>query len=253
MTQQIRRAVFKLGSEVVTNNQGVDVERIISHAGRIITFCDAENLAELIVSSGSVRAGRAEAPHIKDDQVLAGLGSAGVVMAWKSAAALFDRLASQATATDYEMMDTEERGTFRTALIKDLDLGIIPIFNTNDKMNDEELPKRPWGGENDGPAAHIAILIEADLLFLLTTGDGLFDDGGNTIREVPYDPEIRQRTLSMLETRGKKTQGIYRKAEAGFEATDAGVHVYIADADDDLHQIIAGNRGTYLAPKPQDM
>ena len=248
-----KRAVFKFGSDVVTNEQGIDQVRVDSHAARILQYTEDHNISELIVSSGSVKTGRAEAPEIDDDQVLAGLGAAAVFMAWKQASKPLGRRASMVTATDYQISDPGEGSAFRKALLKDLNLGIIPIFNTNDKLNEEELQKRPWKGENDGPAAHIAILIGADALFLMTEKNGLFNDDGDTINTVAYDLEVRRETLDMVLKRGPEFQGIAAKVKAGFEATDHGIEVFIAGADESFHDIVAGNSGTRLAPKPQDM
>ena len=52
--------------------------------------------------------------------------------------------------------------------------GIIPIVNENDTVSVEELKF----GDNDILSVHMARLVEADALFILTSVDGLYPPGG---------------------------------------------------------------------------
>jgi glutamate 5-kinase len=239
-------AVFKYGSETVANEKGIN-QRLINKYAKDLSKLE---YGLIVVTSGAVLAGRAEAPSIDDDQVLAGLGSADVVMAWKRAFRQCDRLAGQVLATDHEISDLSEGGTLRNALTKDLIAGVVPIFNTNDKLNAAELAKRPWRGENDGPAAHIALLTGATKLCLMTKHNGVFDDKGDTISLVPYEKAAHKNILDMVAHRGPKGQGIYAKVKAAIEAAEGGVDAYIAGASEDIRAVLSGKTGTHFAAKP---
>lgn len=238
--------VFKYGSETVANKLGMDQARVNHYADQLYQL----EGGLIIVSSGAVKIGRAEAPGITDDQVLAGLGSAGVVLAWKKAFHRYGRLAGQVLATDSNMNDPSEGNTLRVALMKDAVAGVIPIVNTNDKLNEAELHLRLFKGENDGPAAHIAVLIGARRLNLMTQRNGLFNDNGDTIATVPYDPDYHETLLNMVELRGSKQQGIYAKTKAAITAAQAGIAACIAGADQDIERVLANETGTYFEPKP---
>lgn len=238
--------IFKYGSETVANERGIDQVRIDSYA---MQHCQLSG-GLIIVTSGAVMIGRAEAPHIDDDQVLAGIGSAGIVVAWKQAFAKHDRIAGQVLATDDEMSNPGEGSTLRTALYKDIHYGVVPIINTNDKLNIAELAKRHFKGENDGPAAHIAVMMRAKRLGLMTRQNGLFDDQKEIITRVPYNKQAHRSILTMIESRGSKWQRIYAKVMAAISAADGGVAVHIAGANQDIEQVINGKTGTYFEPKP---
>lgn len=245
MTKMVEN-VFKFGSETVANEMGIDQDKVNMYAEQLSSLAGGL----IVVTSGAVKIGRAEAPHITDDQVLAGLGSAGVVMAWKQAFRQHGRLAGQVLATDAEMSDPSEGSTLLTALTKDVASRVVPILNTNDKLNVAELSKRHFKGENDGPAAHIAVMMGAGCLTLMTGRNGLFDDNSKPIQSVQFDPEYHRHLLAMVESRGSKGQGIYAKLTAAINAVNGGVAVHIAGADQEIERILASETGTYFEPKP---
>ena len=200
----------------------------------------------IVVTSGAVMAGKADAPHITDDQALAGIGSSTIVEAWKRAFRRFGITVSQVLATDYEISDVYEGGNLRKGLLKDVSLGIVPVFNTNDKLNTEEVKKRLWKGDNDGPASHIAVFMGASALCLMTKKNGLFDDDGETINIIPYDPTAHESVNKMIESRGSSVQGIAAKIKAAINAAHYGVEAYIAGADENIQEVLAGQTGTHI-------
>jgi len=238
--------VIKHGSETLTNEIGIDQTRVDWFAQQYSQLAGGL----VIVSSGAVRIGKAEAPEIDDDQVLAGLGSAGVVIAWKEAFKKQGRYAGQILATDREMRDPVEGNTLVAAIHKDVKNRVIPILNTNDKLNVSELAKRPFKGENDRPAAHISIMVKARRLTLITKDNGLFDDKGEVISYVPFDRREHKRIKAMISKRGSKGQGIWTKVTAAIWAAENGVEGRIAGRDEEIAAVLANETGTYFEPKP---
>ena len=57
---------------------------------------------------------------------------------------------------------------------------VVPIINENDSVAVEELNF----GDNDRLSAEVALLVGADLLFLLTSVDGVLDGAGQRVTEV---------------------------------------------------------------------
>ncbi len=238
--------VVKCGSETVADAPGVNQEKLNGHARRLVRH--ASGL--IIVSSGSVMAGRAEAPEIEDEQILAGLGSANIVMGWKKALGEFGIRASQVPVTDHEIEDPEEGSTLKQALKNDIAAGIVPIVNTNDKLSHVELEKRRWGGENDGLAAHIGILMRAQAVFFMTNDvEGLMYEG-RIIGEIPYSEVAQARALAVVNDSGSRGKGGMRsKLRAAFEVADEGIDAYIAQADCPIEAVEAGRTGTYVVAK----
>lgn len=237
--------VAKYGSETVADEiNGIFHNKLDQYTGGLSEL----DSGLIVATSGAVMAGKAEAPHITDDQQLAGIGSATIVEAWKRAFRRYGVIASQVLATDHEISDRYEGGSLRNALRNAVELGIVPIFNTNDILNVEELLKRPWQGDNDGPASHIAVFMGASALCLMTKRNGLFDDTGETIRQVPYDPAVHESVTKMVELRGDK--GIIYKVGAAINAARGGVDAYIAGADKNIQEVLAGQTGTHIVANP---
>lgn len=238
--------VVKYGSETVADAPGVNQERLGQHAGRLSRLPDGL----IVVSSGSVMAGKAEAPEIDDEQVLAGLGSAEIVMGWKKALGEFGIRASQVLVTDHEIEDPTEGSVLRQALKKDINRGIVPIVNTNDKMSYTELEKRRWNGENDGLAVHIAILMQASTVFFMTNNvEGLMYEG-KTIGEIPFNTLAHARSKGAIEeSQGNGKGGMQSKLVAAIDAASFGIEAYIAQADISFDAILDGTTGTHIIAK----
>jgi len=232
--------VVKYGSKTVADKPGVDQNRLNAYTEQLRNV----SAGLIVVTSGAVMAGKAEAPEIEDDQVLAGIGSASIVMGWKKAFGRFGIYASQVLATDHEIDDPQEGDTLHGALLKNLSCGVVPIVNTNDQLSFEELEKRRWDGENDQLAAHIAVLMGAGAICLMTNSNGLFADGGNTISRIT--PSEQNEALALARQRGTGRQGIPTKVEAAITAANAGIDAYIAGAGEDIQKILAGQTGTHF-------
>ena len=90
----------------------------------------------------------------------------------------YGQIASQVLLTK-DVIEDEQRkinavNTFNTLFR----YGSIPIVNENDTVATEEIEF----GDNDTLSAIVAVLINADLLILLSDIDGLYDKNRNTTR-----------------------------------------------------------------------
>lgn len=238
--------VVKCGSETVADAPGVNQERLDGYAGQLWEL--AGRL--IVVSSGSVMAGKAEAPEIEDEQILAGLGSANIVMGWKQAFGKFGIRASQVPVTDHEIDDPQEGATLKEALRNDLKAGIVPIINTNDKLSHTELKRRRWNGENDGLAAHVGMLMRArNVIFMTKNVEGLLHEEG-LVSEVLCSTASHAHARSVVDdSRGKSRGGMESKVNAAIELTNAGIEAYIAQAGQPIEDILSNQVGTHFVAK----
>jgi glutamate 5-kinase len=120
---------------------------------------------------------------------------------------------------------------------------IIPIINENDSVAVEELNF----GDNDRLSAEVAILVDADLLVILTSVDGLQNADGEVV------PLVRDFTEVAGLVRSDKghvsTGGMVTKLQAAQLAVKAGIPVNIASGRKAglLYAIVAGKRtGTFF-------
>ncbi len=105
-----------------------------------------------------------------------------------------------------------------------LELKCVPIINENDTVATEEIKF----GDNDKLSALVSILVDADLLIILSDVDGLLDKNKKVIRSVgKITPAIK----SLACPTSKKTcvGGMITKIQAASIAVDSGIPCVIAN------------------------
>ena len=180
-----KRAVFKLGTNIVTRDSGaLDVETITDLV-RQIAVAHGSGLEIVIASSGAVGAGmdtlinrspqsraRLRRRNVTARQAAAAIGQVDVIALYKSLFGAFGIDVAQ-TLLSRSVLNQREgylnvRGTMETLL----EAGIVPIVNENDVVAVEEIVGATYG-DNDRLSAMLANVLDADLLVLLGEMDGL--------------------------------------------------------------------------------
>ena len=171
-----KRVVVKLGSSLVTNDgRGIDHAAVARWAGEIAQM-KRGGRDVVLVSSGAIaegmrRLGWPRRPRaIHELQAAAAVGQMGLVQAYEVAFAKFGLHTAQVLLTHDDLADRRRYLNARTTLITLLGLGVIPIINENDTVTTDEIRF----GDNDTLGALVTILIESDVLVLLTDQQGLF-------------------------------------------------------------------------------
>ncbi len=260
MSKKKPLVVVKYGSSSVTNEFGMDHGRLHEHVHRLKKI--HENFGLVVVSSGSVAVGnalwdeartnrRARRPSL---QSVATLGSGRAFTAWQAAFDKRNMLAGQILVTHRELQDPKELPVLQQTLCTNLGADIVSVVNENDALSDEELARLTYGGDNDGLAAHIAKILRAKKLVILTDEDGLLDDDGRLVGRLTASQEDKQRALSYVNNIEnavpvKGRGGMRTKIEAGYDVVFDGIDAHIASADADLKRVIAGSEGTYIVAK----
>ena len=155
------------------------------------------------------------------------------------------------TRSDFE---NEERHTnLHNSFMKLFEYGAIPIVNENDSIAVEEIVF----GDNDSLSAHIAKIVDADLLIILTDIDGLFnanpreDENAVLIHSVD---EITDDILALAGGSGttRGTGGMITKLHAAQIATEAGIDTVVMNGSDpeDIYKLLDGRQiGTLFKAK----
>ena len=131
-------------------------------------------------------------------------------------------------------------------------MGIIPIINENDTVSYDEIEI----GDNDTLSAVVADLVDADLLVLFSDIDGLYDGDPRTNKDAKLLPVVFDidSVRAMAGGAGTKrgTGGMVTKLEAAERATNAGIHMIIANGNniDGIYDILEGKlMGTLFVSK----
>ncbi len=266
-----RRIVVKLGTRVITHD-GTELA-----LGRLHTI--VETLARLrkrgfeviLVSSGAVglgvRAlGLGERPRsLGLRQACAAVGQGHLMALYTQAFAQLDIVAAQVLLTQDDLGDPDRALCLRTTLMRLLELGTVPVLNENDSVSVRELveirvadgspaPEIAFG-DNDGLSAHVAVVMDADALILLTDVDGLLTADPAVDPRTERIPELRAVDDACLERTGGAsvggTGGMASKLAAARVATATGILTVIAAGNmpDVLTRILAGEDvGTLILP-----
>jgi glutamate 5-kinase len=239
LLRRARRAVVKVGSNVLAGPAGLRRERIRALAAEIDVLLDAGRQI-VVVTSGAVAAGTARlgqarrAARIEWRQAAAAVGQIGLMAAYERAFATHERQVAQILLTHADLADRRRYLNARHTLRTLLDLGVVPIVNENDTVAVEELKF----GDNDDLSALTASLIEADLLVILSDVDGLYtrdprlDPSATPVRVARADDPAVLAVAGPSQS-GVGTGGMASKVAAARKAAAAGIPTLVADGTRD--------------------
>ena len=257
-----RRIVAKLGTSLLTGGgEQLDRARIGAIVEQVARLHKA-GIELIIVTSGAVAAGRSRlfgsegshAPQLRPEpaegahpervksstrvrrdipfrQVLASIGQSQLMQAYDGLLAAHGVVTAQALLTRRDLADRLGYLNARNTLLALLQFKVVPIVNENDAVGVEELAESRIG-ENDTLAALTANLVDADLLVLLMTRDGLFtadpqrDPAATLVRRVDRIDARVDAYAGGGEDQG--TGGMVTKLRATRLATAGGTDVVMA-------------------------
>ncbi len=226
-----KRIVLKVGSALIAPSaEGCSTRYLLSIA-RFIAECRAVGTEVVLVSSGSVAAGRNAIGYkqlplpINIKQAMAAVGQSRMMACW---AQLFDFDCAQILLTHDDLKDRRRYlnidNTLRTLLANQ----VLPIVNENDTVATAELKV----GDNDNLAAMVAIVADADALLICSDIDGLYTANPRTTPDAQLIPQVATITAEIYAMAGGShhaigTGGMTTKIQAADKATAAGIDTLI--------------------------
>ncbi len=168
--------VVKVGTNVLTDDQGLLEERILEHLVGQIAEIHKEGYQVVFVSSGAVGAGLSliqpkTRNRVESRQVLASVGQPILIEKYRQKFAGYDLAVGQVLATKDDFRDRHHYLNMRNCITALLKEGVVPIINENDVTAIEEL----MFTDNDDLAGLVASMMGANKLVILTSVDGLMD------------------------------------------------------------------------------
>ena len=254
-----RRVVLKVGSALIApDNQGCS-EQYLRPIADFIRQCRLLDLEVILVSSGSVAAGRHhfnfqhQRVPLALKRAMAAVGQNQLMNFWSRC---FDFPCAQVLLTHGDLSDRVRHVNIKNTLRRLLDHQVLPIVNENDTIATAELKV----GDNDNLAAMVATVANADALIICSDVAGLYTADPNKDPQACLIPEVRkidQRIYDLAGGASSKvgTGGMYTKIEAAEKAAAHGIDTVIIDGHkpDGFQCILAGkNPGTifYGQAKP---
>ena len=252
-----KRVVVKIGSNVLTENDGLNVKVIRSITGQICRLIDAGREVILVSSgamaSGVKKVGLTKRPdELPKRQAVAAVGQAGLIREYEKAFGRHHKKVAQILLTSEDLSNRKRYLNARNTMVTLLSWQVVPIINENDTVSVEEIQF----GDNDNLAAMITLLMDADILINLTDIEGLFDKDPRIHQDaelIPIVTAINKNTEQYAsEIAGALgTGGMMSKIRAARKVVSAGVPMVIAKGDtpDILAKIFSDNaRGTFFVP-----
>ena len=226
----MKKIVVKIGSGVLTDENGFLDEKIIAGiADQIKTARDSKKQI-LLVTSGAIAAGMAALKTkkrpvcISDLQAIASIGQTLLMDTYNRYFKEKQIVSGQILVTQDDFDDRRRYLNIKYTIDTLLAHGAIPIINENDTISTEEIKC----GDNDRLSALVADMVGAEQLIILSNVDGLMDKSGKLVKCVAsIDKAIKEMSLDKKSCSG--TGGMVTKIEAVEFCTNSGIECFIAN------------------------
>lgn len=239
MAFNYHRIVVKIGSNVLTQKDGLPDLKRIGHLVEQMASIKKQGKEVILVSSGAVASGRSmitvseKSDAVAARQLLASIGQVKLINTYSSLFSAFDMLCSQILVTKEDFRDRLHYLNMRNCLEVLLQHQVIPVVNENDVVSVTEL----MFTDNDELAGLIASMLNAQALIVLTNVDGIYDGdpklpGSKVIEEI----DNSSLDLSAFVSSGRSQfgrGGMITKSTMSQKVAQLGIAVHIANGTRD--------------------
>lgn len=251
-----KRVVIKVGSALVSPDGSGCSGKYIEQIAHFVTQYQKQGKEVILVSSGSVSAGRdvihhgSPNPSISVKQAMASVGQMKMMANWQQ---YFSAPCSQILITHADIRSRQRYINIKNTLRVLLKNGVIPIVNENDTVAVEELKV----GDNDNLAALVALVSDSDCLIILSDIDGVYNKDPRVHADAVMIKEIAAVTPEIYAMAGATnnhiaTGGMKTKIQAADKAVENGIETYILNGHKAsvFEQMLKGeNPGTRFVAK----
>ena len=234
--ESTRRIVVKVGSSVLSNGDGVYTPRVSHLATTLSTLQKTE---VVLVTSGAVAAGMGalnmkQRPRtIPAKQAAAAIGQITLMALYEECFSQHAIRVAQILLTHDDLANRRRYLNAKHTLLTLIESGVVPIVNENDTVAVEEIQF----GDNDNLSAQVAVLVEADLLVMLSDVAGLYETDPRLDQQAKRIPLVEQFDAQLLKRCGAAGPlgrgGMTSKIEAAQKAALSGIPSLLIDGRSD--------------------
>jgi len=248
----IKKIVVKISSNLLNPDNNIDIVEKIT---KEISELKIKGYQIIIVTSGAVMHGvkkinLTEKPSsIPLLQSCAAMGQIDLMQRYKTEFEKYNMIPAQILVSTDDFNNRKRYLNLINTVNTLLNLTAIPIFNENDSINIEELKF----GDNDHLSALITLMMDFDMLILLTDVDGLYDKDPRENKDAQLIKCINKLDDSCLRSINSKVSkfssgGMKAKIESSKKVANAGIDVFIGNGFNvKLENIINyKENGTYI-------
>lgn len=249
--KDIKRIVVKVGTSTLTYDTGKINLRRMSKLAQVLSDLKNAGIEIALVTSGAIgvgvgKLGLKERPHdTPGRQAAATVGQCELMFLYDKFFGEYGNITGQLLVTKDDFDDKERHRNLHNSFMKLFEYGAIPVINENDSVAVDEIVF----GDNDSLSAHVAKIVDADLLIILTDIDGLFSanprEDENAVLIHCVDA-ITDETLALAGGSGtsRGTGGMVTKLHAAQIATEAGIDTVVMNGSDpeEIYKLLDGRQ-----------
>ena len=249
--KDVKRIVVKVGTSTLTYDTGKINIRRMSKLAQVLSDLKNAGVEVTLVTSGAIgvgvgKLGLKERP--KDTpgrQAAATVGQCELMFLDAKFFGEFGNITGQLLVTKDDFENEERHTNLHNSFMKLFEYGAIPIVNENDSVAVEEIVF----GDNDSLSAHVAKIVGADTLIILTDIEGLFSANPREDENAVLIHTVDAITDDILALAGgsgtnRGTGGMITKLHAAQIATESGINTVVMNGDDpeDIYKLIDGRQ-----------
>jgi len=234
MANKYHRIIIKIGSNVLTQKNGLPDQERISHLVDQIAAIKKQGNEVILVSSGAVASGRSlisideKINAVASRQLLASIGQVKLINTYSRLFEQYQMLCSQVLVTKEDFRDRMHYLNMKNCLEILLQHSVIPVVNENDVVSVTEL----MFTDNDELAGLIASMLNAQALIILSNVDGIYDGdpktkGSRVIEKIDGMANFASFITSDRSAFGRG--GMLTKSHMAQKVAQLGIAVHIAN------------------------
>ncbi len=241
---ETKRIVVKVGTSTLTHETGKLNLRRMDRLARVLADLRGAGYEIVLVSSGAIAAGvdklglSSRPEELRMKQAAAAVGQCEIMHIYDKLFSEYNCTTGQILLTEGDVSDPRRTEHLKSTVSTLLSMGVVPIVNENDSVASDEIETgyEKVLGDNDTLSAVVAVLIEADLLILLTDIDGLYDDDPRQNPEAKLVHRVEVLTDDLRKAAGgagswRGTGGMATKLNAAEISTKANCEMVIANGN----------------------
>ncbi len=249
--KDINRIVVKVGTSTLTYDTGKINLRRMSKLAQVLSDLKNAGIEVALVTSGAIgvgvgKLGLKERPHdTPGRQAAATVGQCELMFLYDKFFGEYGNITGQLLVTKDDFDDEERHRNLHNSFMKLFEYGAIPIINENDSVAVDEIVF----GDNDSLSAHVAKIVEADTLIILTDIDGLFSANPREDENAVLIHSVDAITDDILALAGgsgtsRGTGGMITKLHAAQIATAAGIDTVVMNGSDpeEIYKLVDGRQ-----------
>ncbi len=252
ITQIFKKIVVKVGSNVLTREDGMLNIARMAHIVEQIAQLKKEGIQVILVTSGAVAAGRAEVEPLKkldpvsSRQLWSAVGQVKLINRY---AELFQEqglICAQVLTTKENFGDRIHYLNMRNCMQTLLENDVVPVVNENDTISVTEL----MFTDNDELSGLIASMMDMEALFLLSNVDGVYtaapDQPDSELIRTIHPNRSKEGIIISAKKSNFGRGGMLTKYNISAKLASQGISVFIANGfrENILQDIIHGTTET---------